>query len=190
MLGLGSGSLVPLTALLVVIGPIGIPLLLGERWTPAAGPLTILAVAALIRGLLELARPILLGVGRSKDDFILKAFQLIVLLGLLLPAANDYGTIGVAWAVLIAAAAALPVGIWLVRNASGAHPRDFVGPVIPPLVAGASGLFVMRLTPLSTTWWSLISAAALFLVVYALVTVVLLRAAPRWGVGLGRSAAR
>jgi PST family polysaccharide transporter/lipopolysaccharide exporter len=191
MLGLASAALIPLTALLIVLGPVGVPLLLGDRWAPAVGPLTILAFGALLRGTIETARPVLLGLGRSKDDLGLKLFQVLILLALLIPAAMNYGTPGVAWSVVVAAACTLPVWVGLLRRASGATVRDFVEPLVAPVICGLLAVLSLAALPVSQAGWLGLSlAASVYCATYVGLSALLSYRLPRSGFALLRSGAR
>jgi O-antigen/teichoic acid export membrane protein len=191
MLGLASALLIPLTALLIVLGPAGVPLLLGDRWAPAAAPLTVLAFGALLRGMIETARPVLLGLGRSRADFGLKLFQVLVLLALLLPAAMNFGTLGVAWSVVTAAACTLPVWFGLLRQSSGATVRDFLEPLAAPVACGLLAVMSLAVVPaFQGGWVGLLLAAGTYCATYVVLSGLLSYRLPRSGFALLRSAAR
>jgi O-antigen/teichoic acid export membrane protein len=187
MLGLSLLAILPLTGGLILFAPLAVPLLLGDRWSPAVGPLRILALAALFRGILEIARPVLLGLGRSRDDFALKLFQVILMLALAYPAAVSGGIIGVSVAVLAAAVATLPAWAYaLVRTAHVAW-SDVTRPVLAPILSGAIaiGTLLVVMAP-GGGWAELLVYVALYGVLYAGTSLVLRRVLPGSGLALWR----
>lgn len=191
MLGLSVLAVLPLTGALIMLAPLGVPLLLGERWTPAVGPLRILAAAALVRGILEMARPVLLGLGRSREDFGLKLLQVVVMLALAYPAAMSGGMLGVAWAVLAGAIATLPAWAYLLTRYAHVGWADFLRPVIAPAIASATavaGLLVVIRT--DGGWIELLAYGALYAVLFAVSSLVLMRVMPDSGLALVRRPVR
>lgn len=191
VLGLMAATLVPATILLVVIGPIVVPLALGVRWTPMAVPLQILAVAALLRGLFETARPVLLGVGNSRADFQLKVFQALTLVAVAIPAGIAYGMEGVAWGVLGAAVLSLPAWLYAVSREARLGLCDVLEPILAPFVAAITGIAALALVPWpEATWWSVILHTGLFAAVYAGSSAVLYVRLPRSGLAAAAGAIR
>jgi PST family polysaccharide transporter len=189
LVGFASASLVPATIALVFLGPTGIALLLGERWMPAAVPLQILSVAALLRGLVETARPVLLGVGKSRTDFGLKVFQAVCMVGLAVPAGVFFGMSGVAWAVLLSAAISLGPWVLLMSRNLGQRPVDVVSPLATPLIAGSVTALVLWLMPhVGGEWVDVLSRGAALLVVYVAVTAALHSRLPASGFAAARQA--
>lgn len=189
ILGLTCASLFPATALLALLGPMLVPLALGERWAPAGAPLQILAFAALARGVLETARPVLLGVGRSREDFVLKLVQATCLVAIVIPAGIVGGVEGVARGVLVAAALSLPVWGYLLRTYVALTWRDIFEPSIAPAIATLCGTAILiYLEPAGPSWVSLVARAAVLLVTYLGVSALLLRLLPRSGFAAARRA--
>jgi O-antigen/teichoic acid export membrane protein len=176
MMGLVSLVMMPICIGGVILGPILIPLLLGPSWTPSIAPLQILLVAALMRSILETAPPLLRGLGFTRQDFILKGVQLLMMCTLLVPSARRTGIVGVSWAVVIAAAVALPVWIYILRSTLRLRWADLVRPIISPTLAAiAGGCVLLILPPTGLRWISLVSYGLIFLGVYAIVILGLRR---------------
>lgn len=146
-----------------------------------------LAVAALARAILETARPVLLGLGHSRADFALKVAQAALMIALVLLLGSMWGTPGVAWAVLTAAVATLPVWAALLLGTAGLRAADLFMPFAAPLVATAAGIAALAaLPPADTTWSDVIGHVAAFVLAYGLASLVLYRALPASGISLGR----
>ncbi len=185
MLGAMATGLLPATLLLIVLGPIAIPLVLGERWARAAEPLQLLAAAAFVRSILETARPVLLGLGRSGADLALKVVQGILMVGLAVPAAVVFGIQGVAVAVLIAATATLPCWWIALRKSTEITAGDLVGSLTAPVLAAGASLAVLAVMPApQPTWGHLLGYSAVFTLSYGGVTILLSRLLPRSGFAL------
>jgi O-antigen/teichoic acid export membrane protein len=181
-LGLTAATMVPISAALLVLAPTFVPLLLGQRWQPAALPLQILVVATLLRSIIDTGPPLLQGLGYTRADFKLKVIQAGAMCLLLYPAAKYWGTAGIAYAVIAGAVIALPFWVLILREAAGLTFRDFTVPLASPLVAGAVGLATLLLLPKApTTWPSLFLHGGIFLVAYGSVSTVLYRLIPTSG---------
>ncbi len=182
LLGLVSAALAPLTVFLLSLSGVAVPLLLGDRWAPVAGPLAILGVGALARGVIETSRPVLLGIGASRADFFIRGSQAIALLLILPLAGSVLGMIGVAYAVVIAAVATLPLWGFILVTHAHLQPSDLIEPVVAPLVAALVSLAILVVLPGGrATWEDLLLRSALLVLVYGVLTLILLRVLPRSG---------
>lgn len=191
VLGLTACVLVPFTIAMVSLGPEVLPIVLGDRWSPVSAPLQVLAVAALIRAVLETGRPLLLAVGRTGRDLALKLFQAAALLILVYPAARLYGLQGVAWAVLVAAVLTLPFWFVLIQRTTGLGARDMAMALAAPLVAGLVSATALVVVPsVEASWSGILSRATVLAVAYLVVTLALLRILPISGLGAALRAAR
>lgn len=191
LLGAVTAAVVPLAVALAMLGGVGVPLVLGERWAPAAAPLEVLAVAALVRALLESARPLLLGLGHSRGDFELKLVQVVLLVLLVVPAGLAFGVLGVAWAVLAAAVGSLPAWLIVLLRTARLAIGDVVEPMIAPLAAGAGAALLLAILPApAVAWTDLMTHGAALLFAYGGITLLLYRLLPRSGVALARAALR
>lgn len=189
LLGLVSAALMPVAVGLTMLGTPAVLLGLGESWAPAAAPLAILSVAAVFRAITETARPVLLGIGDSRADFILRFMQAIMLVLMLVPAGTAYGVTGAAAAVLGAAVLTLP--LWVIVLTRRAHLRlsDMTLPVVAPLLAGGAAIAALVATaPVESNWESFGGHSAILLVVYGLATLLLHRILPRSGLAAARAA--
>jgi PST family polysaccharide transporter len=161
-----------------------IVLLLGPSWAPAAAPLRVLAFAALLRSIIEVAPPVFRALGHTRADFMLKVLQVAVMCLVLYPSAKYFGLTGVSWAVLIGALTALPMWFFLLRRTASLTAGDFLRPIGTPLVAGGACYGFLRFAPEASMGWSgLLGWGFATLVVYVAFTAVLYRLFPRAGLG-------
>lgn len=189
LLGVVSAAVVPLAVALVLIGQVGVPLILGDRWAPAAEPLRVLAIAALVRSVLETARPLLLGLGHSRGDFGLKLVQVALLAALVIPAGLSFGLMGVAWAVLAAALASLPAWLAVLVRIARLTPADVLLPIVAPAISGAGATVILLVLPAAAiTWPDLLARSIALVVSYGAITLLLARLLPGSGLAAARRA--
>lgn len=185
ILGLVAAIMLPLTAGLVLLGPVLLPILLGPGWTPAILPLQILVCAAMLRAIIDTAPPVLRALGYTRADFVLKLIQLVTLLGVLYPAARLYGTTGAACAVVLAAVLTMPAWAVALRSALRLAWRDLLFPFVSPLTAALLALGVGTVLPQSRApWLTLVTHSLAFLAIYGATSWILLRKLPASGVGV------
>ncbi|WP_250002928.1 oligosaccharide flippase family protein [Actinoplanes sp. M2I2] len=102
-------------ALLVGVGlsalaPVIVPLLYGERWSPAAAALAGLAVFGALRVLFDLIATFLIAVGASRPVLVVQAVWLVVLLPAVIVGQREFGLAGTGWAqVIVCAVLVLPL---------------------------------------------------------------------------------
>lgn len=179
--------LLPLTLALIVLGPLAVPVLLGDRWASAVVPLQIIAIAALARGIIETARPVLLGLGRSRDDFGLKVLQSVLLVAFALVGGLLFGMLGVAWAVVAAAVATMPLWWYLLRRTAQVGLIDVIGPAAAPVIAALGTLATLLLLPRAQVdWMGLASGSFALTAAYCSLTILLDRLLPHSGLAAAR----
>lgn len=88
--------LFPSTVAIIVLGPVFLETVYGDKWHYAVTPLCIIAVAGLFRTLAIPAATVFYGIGRPDVEFYVKLGRLITVIFLLYPAAKLGGLIGVA----------------------------------------------------------------------------------------------
>lgn len=186
-LGISAAVLMPLSGALVALGPDAVALLLGERWAPTGEPLQILAVAALARGVLDTARPILNGLGYSREEFVLRLVQAVLMIPLVVVGGMIGGMAGVALAVLLAALLTLPVwAVALVRYA-GVAPRDLVAPLVAPALATVGALLALLATPRPPeALGNIVVQSAVFTLTYLIASRILIPLMPASGFAAAR----
>jgi PST family polysaccharide transporter len=174
-----AATMVPATTLLGALAPRLVDILLGPKWQPAVLPLRLLAVAALARSLCDVAPPILRGVGKTRADFLLRLFQVVLMCSLLVPLGRRWGLTGIALAVDIAAVVAVPVVYVALARALDMTLPAIVRAVAPQFAAAAAAsvAFVLH-----GTFWLDVCAGLVFCAIYVGVSWAFLRALPFAGI--------
>ena len=190
LIGLVGAVLFPITAALVALGPVAVPLLLGQRWSLAAQPLQILAGAGLIRGLLNTSSPLLLGLGLSRRDFLLRLTQALLMLALIYPAGLFYGMNGVAFGVLGAACLSLPLWAGMVTRAATLGSLDILMPLLAPALASALPLVTLLVLRPEVTWAYLLGEGFTLAAGYVGISAILFRWMPSSGLAAALQAAK
>lgn len=171
--------LFPLTASFVTFGDLAIGSILGQRWVPAVGPMGILAGACCVRGVIETTTTLFRGLGHSRAEFLIKLIQFCTLAASIYPLGRWLGVTGVAYAVLAATLAALPLWLYFIRAAAKLSIGDAIVPAIVPAVAtlGASvATLVTRRQVAGWGWAAFPVTATVFVAVYVACAFVVQRA--------------
>lgn len=126
--------LAPLFCGLGLLADLAVKVLLGPAWAATGPILTLLAPAGFFLGVYSFMGAILLGLGRSQDEF-----RLIVLTGCFLAAGTmlgaRYGGEGVAAGFSIGAAFAAPAYVFILTKQLSTSVRVIVRDALPPLIA-------------------------------------------------------
>jgi O-antigen/teichoic acid export membrane protein len=99
----------PLSAAVFFFGPDFVRVFLGEKWTPMATALRILAVSGLIRAIVSTGSSLYLSVYRPRLEFITTLLSMAVMASAVFPFTSRWGLVGTAAAVLLGNALVLPV---------------------------------------------------------------------------------
>lgn len=191
LLGLASSVLIPVSLLFVILAEDAIPLLLGPSWAPTAEPLRVLAIAGLVRGILATLQPVLLGLGRSRQEFTLRAAQAAVMVALVIVAGTSFGVIGVAWAVLLASLLTLPLWLRLTSGTVGVGTRALATVLAAPTIAGSTAAIATIALPAGgPDLAGVIARVATFSIAYLAASALLLRVLPGSGLGAAARALR
>lgn len=191
LLGLASAVLIPLALLFVILADDAIPLLLGDSWAPTAVPLRVLAIAGLARGILATLQPVLLGLGRSGQEFTLRAAQAVVMVVLAVVGGTSFGVIGVAWAVLLASLLTLPLWLQIASRTVGVGPRAIGSALAAPTLAGSLAAITTIALPVTGPDFAGVAVrTAAFSTSYLAGTALLLRLLPKSGLGAAARALR
>jgi O-antigen/teichoic acid export membrane protein len=138
----------PVAALLVAAPRELLRVAYGPRWETAAPLLQVLAVGGLLQAVRAGLEPVLLGCGRSSAVFRLNLLQLLLLTGGVVAMAMAGRPVGVAWAVVVAAAVPLAINLALVLREVGLRsaqlldhlrPVAFSGLAMAAVLAAATG---------------------------------------------------
>jgi lipopolysaccharide exporter len=175
-------SLVPVYVTLIVLAPVLIRDVLGERWEGAATAIMVLSLGPVLGIVFDAVEPLMEGRGSPQRITLLIALRSGVLLILVWPLAMAFGLVGAAAAVVVAE---IPTQVLAARLANRELPRPFrgLGPALlasfgASLVAGAAAVGVDTLVGPPLGLFAAVATAAV-------VGLVLLAGLDRWvGVGL------
>lgn len=129
----------PLLASLIVLGPLVIPLVLGEAWAPAVRPAQILAVAGMVAAVLTGYPQVMLAVGRPRALLHFNLAMLVVYAAVVAIAA-PHGLIVIAGAVVLSYLAIL-VGVY--RLMLQRYVGISIGRLVPELGPAIAGCFAL-----------------------------------------------
>lgn len=124
----------PVLVGIAVVAPEIVALLYGDRWSAAAGPMAIIALAAAIESVTQVATPVLLAFGPPRLSVHLNVFRLVTMAGLLLLAAQVGSLMAVALAVLGATALTAVAGQWFLVRLLPHRLGPFFRVLVPPSV--------------------------------------------------------
>jgi O-antigen/teichoic acid export membrane protein len=129
-----------------------VPLLLGPKWLPTGAILALLAPAGFFICMYAVANAMLLGLGRSDQQFRLTLLNgamtsLSALIG------SHFGSEGVAAGLSLGAAVAAPGYIIVLSREVGISPFALIQDIAPPLAAtGAMVIVLASLSPAISEW--------------------------------------
>jgi lipopolysaccharide exporter len=129
---------------IAAVAPVVVPLVFGEVWRPAVGPLVALALYAAWRSLGVGANDVYKALGRPG----LSVYVSLVRLAVLIPAlvlATRWGIEGVAWAQVVTSAVFAVLMQGVATRVLGLHWPDLLRAVAPALAAGAAVALVAGL---------------------------------------------
>jgi len=149
-LGILQVSLVlatPLAVLIALLAPDVARVVFGPAWIPMAGAMQILSLAALVRIIPALTRPLLQGLGTPRTDAVVTLAGFAALAASILPLSLRFGIEGAAAAVLISAMVRAFGFGWAARREAGVPIRCLLR-LLPAPTAGslalASSLLAIR----------------------------------------------
>ncbi len=179
----------PLSAGIIVLGPVFVRLFLGtpetNQWLPMIVPLQLLAVWGFLRAVSATAGPVFHGVGRPEVLTRLTLIHLVTLAVVIYPLTATWGVVGASIAVVFAAAVNVPIVVHAVMRVVGLGARSYLAELVPPVsaavVAAASAHGYLVLTGPEHGVASFLVALLLVVAVYAGV-VLLLRATTRYDI--------
>lgn len=132
-LSLSSAVLMPGLLGLVVNAPLLIPGLLGDKWIPAVPLFQLVALAGVGRAVGVVDVPLLLGVGRPRLLFLLRAVTAAVVIGTTLVTAQ-VSTVAVATGYAVVYGLVAPVQLAIVSRSLGIELRRSFSAVVPVLL--------------------------------------------------------
>jgi lipopolysaccharide exporter len=143
---MGSLTLValPAAAGIFAVAPFLVPVALGSRWMEATALLEVLAFNGAIVLFHSSIGAALIAKGYPQDTARANAYYVLLLLTLLALLGPNYGTVGVAYAVLATAVVMTPAFLILIKRRLGVGVGIFVRAVVRPLLASILMLLVVR----------------------------------------------
>lgn len=108
------------------IAPVLVPAVLGPKWLDTIAPMQVLAVASALALMMGNAAPAYIAAGKPRLVVGVSGAYVITLLPALFLLIPEGGPLGAAWAFLLAAAANVPVTLWLTRRTLELSPADWI----------------------------------------------------------------
>jgi len=153
---------IPASLGILILSPHIVRYIYGERWLPMVPILSIIVVYGLFKSVEYVLSPLLLGMGRSKLSAFSSLMQFAVMFSLILPFAKWWGTVGVAWSVLVGGFVAQSLFVLSVRKEINLGLAGFFEIIQSPLVCGLIMYLVLNL---SLSFWAINSLPLLLLYV-------------------------
>ena len=94
----GSSLLIVVTVPMALLAPELVATFYGSKWADTAGPLRVLMLVGLFRGMIQLIAPLMMGLDRPDLEARSKIIEAIVFVSILYPMVRAFGTTGAAWA--------------------------------------------------------------------------------------------
>jgi lipopolysaccharide exporter len=132
---------------IALVADLLVPTILGWKWLPAIPLIQVLALYGIVVALQTNIIYVYLAVGMPRAVTWIAGGQLVLLLGLLLPATQRYGTIGAAWAYLTTVLLMLPVNQILISRRLRISVREYGAKLWRPAAACgamAGAIFAIR----------------------------------------------
>lgn len=173
-----ASATVPLAFGIAVTAPVLVPTLLGAKWEPMIPVLQVLALMSVVKPVSTTAGSVFNALGEpGKNLWAGIVVSVIMLAGMF--ALLGYGTVGVAWAVVIAHIIGYVYNILQMRGVLPEAARGMIPAVLPALVASivmATGMHLARLSlpDASSGWGGIAVLTAMGLVGAAIYGAILL----------------
>lgn len=125
---------------LILIAESFTSVLLGAKWLPMVPLFQVIAIAGLLRGLVESGRPLFQGVGAPEWDFRMNLVRLVVVAITIWPLSEQFGATGTAISITLGMAATVPIWFFETSRITGISPRHYIRTAVVP--TGAAVLMV------------------------------------------------
>jgi lipopolysaccharide exporter len=130
------------SASLIAVAPSLVIVILGAKWVPVTGLMQLLCVAGLIKALLNLSVLILLGVGRSKTQFVWNVFFLCAASPIIALFIFHWGAVGAATStIIVELASVIPIYFIAVKpfvvSTAGQLTSQIIRPIVGNFIAAA-----------------------------------------------------
>ncbi|GEM_PF-3535130 len=144
------GLSIALAVALVAGGEDLIALIFGDKWRPAAQPLTILVGISVARTLSGTFGALFNASGKPHITLREVIARVVLIAALLIPLTRQWGLIGASWAVTGPMLAIMPIATWFYARISGIGMGPLMQALWRPIVAGSfawAGIFALRELP-------------------------------------------
>jgi O-antigen/teichoic acid export membrane protein len=174
---LGSASVTLITVPVIVVAPELIHLLYGSKWMAAVDPLRILMLAGLLRGLVQMLGPLMMGLNRPDLEAKSSVIEALGFLIILYPLVKALGSVGAAWAGVFVFSIAFICRFWLARglvpSAIKKIPHIILVSIVSGVCGGVTTLSTMSVIPPEAMLMRLTLGGFMSLTVTALVLLAL-----------------
>jgi len=121
---------------IAAVAPVFVTTFMGEEWLPMVRPLQILSIYGALRALGKTTGPLFRAVGRPDYETKLALLRAVLILGLIVPVTEFYGTVGAAVVVVgVSLLPMTPVTVYLLLGVIDGSVRRFSMEMAYPLVA-------------------------------------------------------
>jgi PST family polysaccharide transporter len=125
---------IPSMVTLTLVAPLGVPIVLGDKWTPAVPVIQILAITGARQAIYSVVPPLMMGFGRADWQLRFACGAVTVqIAGIVI--GLQAGIVGVAWGYTIAGFIMTPVMIEIQRRLVDVSWREHAATVLPPVHA-------------------------------------------------------
>lgn len=158
-----SVVVVPLSVGLAALSPVFVDVVLGDDWSAAVFPITILSLQGLLNALIPPAASVLAAIGKPKYMSVQATVQAGIMIVLIYPVASGYGIDGVCVLTASLSLGVIAYFILVFSRIFGSSPAEIVRPMMPAVVSGAitfAFLFAaVQFTDPSASWLAVLSVA-------------------------------
>lgn len=143
VLGLTAFVVLPLSVLIMGLGPALVGPVLGAKWLDAAPLLPVIAVAGLLAALQRTGTPLFLATGRPRAQFLMDGAGAAVVASLFYPLGRAFGPWGLGVAAALGGVAGLAVCCGGIRRWLGCGATELGRALLPPLCGAAAMLAIL-----------------------------------------------
>lgn len=128
----------PMAAGIAAVAPQFVPVVLGDQWRPAIPVMQVLAVWGGVRAFGANVGPVYKSVGRPDIDVRIQALKVVTIIIIIYPAAELFGLVGVASAIVMSLSVTLPVGLYYILSITQVRAIELLKLLVYPLVSSIS----------------------------------------------------
>jgi O-antigen/teichoic acid export membrane protein len=120
---------------IVAVAPQFVPVVLGDRWRPAIPVMQALAVWGGIRAFGANVGPVYKSTGRPGTEARVQALKVVAIMIIIFPAAEWFGLVGVASAIVMSSSISLPVHFYYVLSITQGQATELLKLIAYPLIS-------------------------------------------------------